>query len=314
MAGASLLTLLDDIAAILDDVALMTKVAAKKSAAIADDVTTMTKVATQKTAGVLGDDLALNAQQVADVRADRELPVVWAVAKGSLINKCILVPAALLISALLPSLITPLLMLGGAFLCFEGAEKLLHKLLHSKADDEAAHVQHARANASQSVDLVAMEKDKIKGAVRTDFILSAEIIVIALGTVACGQLRATGGRSGRHCRSHDGGGLRPGGRHRQDRRFGPLVGSQTPGCGTSARAFLAGVGSLADEISGHRRHRSHVSGGGRNPGARHQVFAPCRGRRGTSRCSGQHGVAVAGSRKQWAQRSVSVHSVVQSRR
>ncbi|MCP5182260.1 MAG: DUF808 domain-containing protein [Pseudomonadales bacterium] len=184
MAGASLLTLLDDIAAILDDVALMTKVAAKKSAAIADDVTTMTKVATQKTAGVLGDDLALNAQQVADVRADRELPVVWAVAKGSLINKCILVPAALLISALLPSLITPLLMLGGAFLCFEGAEKLLHKLLHSKADDEAAHVQHARANASQSVDLVAMEKDKIKGAVRTDFILSAEIIVIALGTVA----------------------------------------------------------------------------------------------------------------------------------
>ena len=184
MAGASLLTLLDDIAAILDDVALMTKVAAKKSAAIADDVTTMTKVATQKTAGVLGDDLALNAQQVADVRADRELPVVWAVAKGSLINKCILVPAALLISALLPSLITPLLMLGGAFLCFEGAEKLLHKLLHSKADDEAAHVQHARANASQSVDLVAMEKDNIKGAVRTDFILSAEIIVIALGTVA----------------------------------------------------------------------------------------------------------------------------------
>jgi predicted DNA repair protein MutK len=184
MAGASLLTLLDDIAAILDDVAVMTKVAAKKSAAIADDVTTMTKVATHKTAGVLGDDLALNAQQVADVRADRELPVVWAVAKGSLINKCILVPAALLISAFVPSLITPLLMLGGAFLCFEGAEKLLHKLLHSKADDEAAHAQHVRANASQNVDLVAMEKDKIKGAVRTDFILSAEIIVIALGTVA----------------------------------------------------------------------------------------------------------------------------------
>ncbi len=189
MAGASLLTLLDDIATILDDVALMTKVAAKKSSAIADDVTTMTKVATQKTAGVLGDDLALNAQQVADVRADRELPVVWAVAKGSLINKCILVPAALLISALLPSLIIPLLMLGGAFLCFEGAEKLLHKFLHRKADEEnnaMAHAQPLHADVSQNADLdwAAMEKDKIKGAVRTDFILSAEIIVIALGTVA----------------------------------------------------------------------------------------------------------------------------------
>lgn len=184
MAGASLLTLLDDIAAILDDVAVMTKVAAKKSAAIADDVTTMTKVATHKTAGVLGDDLALNAQQVAGVRADRELPVVWAVAKGSMINKCVLVPAALLISAFLPGLITPLLMLGGAFLCFEGAEKLLHKLLHRKTDAEAAHAQHAHANANPEADLVALEKDKIKAAVRTDFILSAEIIVIALGTVA----------------------------------------------------------------------------------------------------------------------------------
>jgi len=184
MAGASLLLLLDDIAAILDDVSLMTKVAAKKSAAMTDDVTTMTKVATQKTAGVLGDDLALNAQQVAGVRANRELPVVWAVAKGSLINKAILVPAALLISAFLPGMITPLLMLGGAFLCFEGVEKLAHKLLHGKAEVEMAHVQHARANASEDVDLVALEKDKIKGAVRTDFILSAEIIVIALGTVA----------------------------------------------------------------------------------------------------------------------------------
>ncbi|WP_367067165.1 DUF808 domain-containing protein [Oryzisolibacter sp. LB2S] len=184
MAGASLLTLLDDIAAILDDVALMTKVAAKKSAAVADDVGAMTKVATQKTAGVLGDDLALNAQQVAGVRAERELPVVWAVARGSMVNKAILVPAALAISALLPMLITPLLMLGGAFLCFEGVEKLAHKLLHRGEDDAAAHERHAQANADPAVDLVAFEREKIRGAVRTDFILSAEIIVIALGTVA----------------------------------------------------------------------------------------------------------------------------------
>ena len=184
MAGASLLTLLDDIATILDDVAVMTQVAAKKSAAVADDVAAMTKVATQKTAGVLGDDLALNAQQVTGVRAEREIPVVWAVAKGSLVNKAILVPAALAISALLPVLITPLLMLGGAFLCFEGVEKLAHKFLHSAAEDEAAHASHAQANANAAVNLVDFEKDKIKGAVRTDFILSAEIIVIALGTVA----------------------------------------------------------------------------------------------------------------------------------
>ncbi|HNK07487.1 MAG TPA: DUF808 family protein, partial [Giesbergeria sp.] len=184
MAGASLLALLDDIATILDDVAVMTKVAAKKSAAVADDVAAMTKVATQKTAGVLGDDLALNAQQVTGVRADRELPVVWAVAKGSLVNKAILVPAALAISAFVPVLITPLLMLGGAFLCFEGVEKLAHKFLHSQAEDEAEHESHAQANANPAVDVVAFEKDKIQGAVRTDFILSAEIIVIALGTVA----------------------------------------------------------------------------------------------------------------------------------
>ena len=184
MAGASLLALLDDIATILDDVALMTKVAAKKCAAVADDVAAMTKVATQKTAGVLGDDLALNAQQVTGVRADRELPVVWAVAKGSLVNKAILVPAALAISAFVPVLITPLLMLGGAFLCFEGVEKLAHKFLHSQAEDEAEHESHAQANANPAVDVVAFEKDKIQGAVRTDFILSAEIIVIALGTVA----------------------------------------------------------------------------------------------------------------------------------
>jgi predicted DNA repair protein MutK len=166
MAGASLLTLLDDIATVLDDVALMTKVAAKK------------------TAGVLGDDLALNAQQVAGVRAERELPVVWAVAKGSVRNKLILVPAALAISAFAPWAVTPLLMLGGAYLCFEGFEKLAHKFLHSKAEEEAHHAEHAQAAANPAVDLVAFEKEKIKGAVRTDFILSAEIIVIALGTVA----------------------------------------------------------------------------------------------------------------------------------
>ena len=186
MAGASLLTLLDDIATLLDDVAAMTQVAAKKSAAIADDVTTMTQVAARKTTGVLGDDLALNAQQVAGVRAERELPVVWAVAKGSLVNKAILVPVALLISALLPSLITPLLMLGGAFLCFEGVEKLAHKFLHHNAEAEAKqdHARHTQANAAETVDLVVLEQEKIKGAVRTDFILSAEIIVITLGTVA----------------------------------------------------------------------------------------------------------------------------------
>ncbi|KRC19065.1 DUF808 domain-containing protein [Acidovorax sp. Root217] len=184
MAAGSLLALLDDIATILDDVALMTKVAAKKSAAMADDVSVMTKVAAQKTAGVLGDDLALNAQQVTGVRAEREIPVVWAVAKGSLINKAILVPAALLISAFAPWAVTPLLMIGGAFLCFEGFEKIAHKFLHSESKDEAEHESRAQANANPAVDLVAMEKDKIKGAVRTDFILSAEIIAITLGTVA----------------------------------------------------------------------------------------------------------------------------------
>jgi len=166
MAGASLLALLDDIATILDDVSVMTKVAAKK------------------TTGVLGDDLALNAQQVAGVRAERELPVVWAVAKGSLRNKLILVPAALAISVLAPWAITPLLMLGGAFLCFEGFEKLAHKFLRSRSEEEAHHAELAQALADPAVDLVALERDKIRGAVRTDFILSAEIIVITLGTVA----------------------------------------------------------------------------------------------------------------------------------
>ncbi len=165
MAGASLLTLLDDISAVLDDVSVMTKVAAKK------------------TAGVLGDDLALNAQQVTGVRPARELPVVWAVAKGSAINKVILVPLALAISYFLPWLITPLLMLGGAFLCYEGFEKLVHKWLHSR--DEQAHREELRqAIADPAKDLKAVEKDKIKGAIRTDFILSAEIIAITLGTVS----------------------------------------------------------------------------------------------------------------------------------
>ena len=184
MAGASLLTLLDDIATILDDVALMTKVAAKKSAVIADDVSLLTKVAAQKTAGVLGDDLALNAQQVSGVRAEREIPVVLAVAKGSFINKLILVPTALLISAFAPWAVTPLLMVGGAFLCFEGVEKLAHRFLHSPSEDNAQHDSLVQANADPAVDLLAFENHKIKGAVRTDFILSAEIIAITLGTVA----------------------------------------------------------------------------------------------------------------------------------
>ncbi len=188
MAGASLLTLLDDIAAILDDVALMSQMAAKKSAAMADDVAVMTKVAGQKTAGVLGDDLALNAQQVTGVRAEREIPVVWAVAIGSLVNKAILVPAALAISAWAPWAVTPLLMIGGAFLCFEGCEKLAHRFLHSAEEDAATHARHAQANADPAVDLAALEQGKIKAAVRTDFILSAEIIAITLGTVAAAPL------------------------------------------------------------------------------------------------------------------------------
>jgi predicted DNA repair protein MutK len=158
------LALIDDIASVLDDVALMSKVAAKK------------------TAGVLGDDLALNAQQVTGVNADRELPVVWAVALGSLRNKAILVPAALAISAFLPQAITPMLMLGGAYLCFEGFEKVAHRLLHSAAKD-AAHEEELATALATDADMLTVEQDKIKGAIRTDFILSAEIIVIALGVV-----------------------------------------------------------------------------------------------------------------------------------
>ncbi|ANQ85132.1 hypothetical protein dqs_2095 [Azoarcus olearius] len=149
-----------------------------------DDVSVMSKVAAKKTAGVLGDDLALNAQQVTGVNADRELPVVWAVALGSLKNKAILVPAALAISAFVPWLVTPLLMVGGAFLCFEGFEKLAHRFLHAHAEDAAHHAELAQAVADPAVDMKAFEKDKIQGAVRTDFILSAEIIAITLGTVA----------------------------------------------------------------------------------------------------------------------------------
>ena len=167
--ATSLLALIDDIATILDDVALLTKVAAKK------------------TAGVLGDDLALNAQQVTGVKAERELPVVWAVCQGSFLNKAILVPSALAISAFAAWAVTPLLMMGGAFLCFEGFEKLAHKYLNSRAPDPTQnanhHAQVVQALADPSIDLVALENEKIKGAVRTDFILSAEIIVITLGTV-----------------------------------------------------------------------------------------------------------------------------------
>ncbi|MFZ4986093.1 MAG: DUF808 domain-containing protein [Blastocatellia bacterium] len=166
MPASSLLALIDDIASILDD------------------VSAMTKVATKKTAGVLGDDLALNAEQVSGVKASRELAVVWAVARGSFLNKAILVPAALAISALAPFLIVPLLMIGGAFLCYEGVEKLLHPLLHSPEEDEESRSERREALANPAVDLVAHEKTKIRGAIRTDFILSAEIIVISLGTIS----------------------------------------------------------------------------------------------------------------------------------
>jgi predicted DNA repair protein MutK len=167
MAGSSLLALIDDITTVLDDVALLTKVAAKK------------------TAGVVGDDLAVNANQVTGVEPRRELPVVWAVAKGSLLNKAILVPAALVISAVVPWALTPLLMLGGLFLCYEAFEKVAHRFLRSKrSEDEAHRAELEQALADPKVDLVAFEKEKIKGAIRTDFILSAEIIAITLGTAA----------------------------------------------------------------------------------------------------------------------------------
>ncbi len=164
MAGSSLFTLLDDIATLLDDVSVLTKVAAKK------------------TAGVLGDDLALNAEQVSGIRAERELPVVWAVFKGSAINKAIMVPIALLLSAFAPWSIMPLLMLGGAYLCFEGFEKITHRYLHA-SEEEEEHKKRLEAVADKTIDMVAFEKSRIRGAIRTDAILSAEIIVIVLGTV-----------------------------------------------------------------------------------------------------------------------------------
>jgi predicted DNA repair protein MutK len=166
MAGTSLLLLLDDIAAVLDDVATMTKLAAKK------------------TAGVLGDDLAVNAEKVTGVRADRELPVVWAVARGSFGNKLILVPAALAVSFVAPWLIAPVLMVGGLYLCFEGFEKVAHRFLHSQQEDAARRQAHMEHLSGSKVDLVAYERDKIRGAVRTDFILSLEIIVLTLGIVS----------------------------------------------------------------------------------------------------------------------------------
>ena len=164
MAGSSLFALLDDIATLLDDVSVLSKVAAKK------------------TAGVLGDDLALNAEQVSGIRASRELPVVWAVFKGSALNKTIMVPIALLLSAFMPWAIMPLLMLGGAYLCFEGAEKVIHRFLHPSEKKEE-HKQRLQAVADKKIDMVAFEKKRIRGAIRTDAILSAEIIVIILGTV-----------------------------------------------------------------------------------------------------------------------------------
>lgn len=164
--ATSIFALFDDIATLLDDIAILSKVAAKK------------------TAGVLGDDLALNAQQVTGIAASREIPVVWSVAKGSFVNKLILVPSALAISAVAPWLVAPLLVIGGSYLCFEGVEKLAHAFLHrkgsSKAHDQAIH----EAATDPTIDLVALEKDKIKGAIRTDFVLSAEIVVITLGTVS----------------------------------------------------------------------------------------------------------------------------------
>ena len=266
--ASSLLALLDDIATILDDVAVLSKVAAKK------------------TAGVLGDDLALNAQQVTGVSAEREIPVVWAVCKGSLLNKVILVPAALAISIVAPWLVTPLLMVGGAFLCFEGFEKLAHKFLHRAEDDQAHEAELLQALQNPAVDLVALEKDKIKGAIRTDFILSAEIIAITLGTVQASPwttqlmvlagvaLIMTVGVYGLVAGivKIDDLGLyltrRPSAKPR--RRLHPGAGAR-----------LAARGTGADEGAVCGRHRGHVSGGRRHSGARLAVFAPLAGRPAT---------------------------------
>ncbi len=170
MAGSSLLALIDDITSMLDDVAVLTKTAAVK------------------TSGVMGDDLALNAEQVSGVLVERELPVVWAVAKGSFVNKLILVPTALLISAFVPVLILPLMMVGGLFLCYEGFEKVAHKLPRDHADGDAPHARRPASAAGPAADVVAVEKERVKGAVRTDFVLSAEIIVITLGTMSAAPI------------------------------------------------------------------------------------------------------------------------------
>jgi predicted DNA repair protein MutK len=163
--ASSLFVLLDDIASVLDDVAVMTKIAGKK------------------TAGVLGDDLALNANQVSGVQPARELPVVWAVGKGSAVNKAILIPLALLLNYLWPTMVIPLLMLGGVYLCYEGIEKLLHHWLHGKQALAEEQSERVVALANPDIDMIALEQKKIRGAIRTDFILSAEIIVISLGIV-----------------------------------------------------------------------------------------------------------------------------------
>ena len=284
--AASLLALLDDIASVLDDVALMTKVAARKSAAAVDDVAVLTKLSAQKTAGVLGDDLALNAQQVAGVRADRELPVVWGVAKGSLVNKAILVPAALAISALAPWLVTPLLMAGGAFLCFEGAEKLAHRFL---GGHEKEHEAAPGADARAETDLAALEKAKVKGAVRTDFVLSAEIIAITLGNVT-GQplptqlavlagvaLIMTAGVYGLVAAI-----VKPA---RQPRRAGGGPRHLAPG-------------PVADEAAHGGRHRRHVSGRRRHPRSRRARAAPPGPRlAGSGRPDRRAAAAAAGRRR-----------------
>ncbi len=247
MAGSSLLVLIDDIAAVLDDVALMTKMAAKK------------------TSGVLGDDLALNAQQVSGVRAEREIPVVWAVAKGSFVNKLILVPTALLISAFAPWAVTPLLMLGGAYLCFEGFEKVAHKFLHSKAEDQAEHAQLADAVADPATDLVAFEKDKIKGAIRTDFILSAEIIAITLGIVADAQLTQQVIVLSGIAIVMTIGVYWAGGRYRQAGRLGSVAHPEARSGSAQHRWWDPECGAIHDEKPVGDRHGCDVYGRWRHP-------------------------------------------------
>jgi Protein of unknown function (DUF808) len=257
----NLLALLDDIATVLDDVAVMTKVAIKK------------------TAGVVGDDLALSAQQVAGVDPGRELPVIWAIAKGSMLNKAILVPAALLLSAFVPWAVIPLMMIGGAFLCFEGVEKLAHKLLHSKAEDDAYRANTVEVLADPTVDLVVFERDKIKGAIRTDFILSAEIIVISRHGGEAG-VRGSGQRAGGDRDPDDGRGLRLGCGYREAGRRRPAP--QPAGGREQPRARQARARprhptrrALADEVPLHSRHSRDVPGWRGNPHPRRAGATPC---------------------------------------